>query len=137
MASGKSLYLRSAMLNSVLGGPSFTLPPVMYIALSTAVWTTTATGSAMSEVNGGGYTRVAVTNNATNWPNAVNGSKDNGAVFTFPAATSDWGDVKSVYFVDASSGGNALYGADLAQMRTIVTGDTASMAQGALTVGEI
>ena len=136
MASGKSLYLSNAILDGVLGGTPYTPPSIVYVVLSTAPWSNAATGSSLSEVTGGGYSRIAVTNNATNWPAAVSGSKNNGAVFTFPTATANWGTIQSVYLVDASSGGNALYGADVDTPRTISTGDTASFAQDALTAKE-
>lgn len=136
MASGKSAYLSNAMLNGVLGGSAFSLPGTVYIALSTAAFTASATGSAMTEVSGSGYTRVAVTNNSANWPAASGGSKSNGAVFTFPAASGAWGTVTSMYIVDAVSGGNALYGADLTASRVVNSGDTASFASGAVVVQE-
>lgn len=136
MAGGKTDYLENAALNGVLGGPQFTLPATVYIALSISAYSDAATGSAMNEVTGGAYARVAVTNNATNWPSASGGSKSNGTVITFPAATANWGTVTAFYICDAASGGNALYGADLNTARTILTGDTPSFAQGAITVTE-
>lgn len=136
MAGSKAQYLQNAALNTVLGGPQFTLPTNVYIALSTAAFTSAATGSAMTEVNAGGYARVQVTNNTTNWPNATNGAKANNAVFTFPSATANWGTVLSFYIVDASSSGNVLYGADLTTSRTINSGDTASFAVGSITLTE-
>lgn len=136
MAGSKSDYLENALLNGVLGGPQFTLPATVYIALSTAVYSDAATGSAMTEVTGGAYARVAVTNNATNWPGAASGAKSNGTVFTFPTATADWGTVQSFYLVDAASGGNILYGADLTTPRAIANGDTASFAVGSITITE-
>lgn len=136
MAGSKSDYLESALLNGVLGGPQFTLPVTVYIALSTAAYSDAASGASMSEVSGGSYARVAVTNNSTNWPAASAGSKSNATVFTFPTASQNWGTVLSFYIVDASSGGNVLYGADLVTSRAIDTGDTASFAVGAITVTE-
>lgn len=136
MAGSKSDYLENKVLDGVLGGPQYTLPTTVYICLSTAAYADSATGSAMTEVSAGGYARVAVTNNNTNWPNSSGGTKSNGAVFTFPAATAAWGTVQSFYIADASSGGNCLYGADLTTTRTIATGDTASFAVGSITVTE-
>lgn len=136
MPGSKSDYLENALLNGVLGGPQFTLPPTVYIALSTAAYSDAATGASMTEVAGNAYARVAVTNNATNWPAGSGGSKSNGTVFTFPAATASWGTVTSFYICDAASGGNVLYGADLTTPRAIAGGDTASFASGAITVTE-
>lgn len=138
MAGSKSNYLENRILDAVLGGGTFTGPATIYVALSTAAFSETATGASMSEVSttSTGYARVAVTNNATNWPAASNGSKSNATAVTFPAGTGAWGTVLSFYFVDAASGGNVLYGGDLASSRTVGAGDTASFAAGALTVTE-
>lgn len=136
MAGSKCLYLENGALNAVLGGPQFTLPATVHIALSTGAFSATATGSALNEVSAGGYARIAVSNTSANWPNASAGSKSNGAVFTFPSASAAWGTVLSFYILDAASGGNALYGADLTTSRTINNGDTASFAIGAITLTE-
>lgn len=137
MAGSKSDYLENAMLDGVLGGPAFTLPTTVYVALSTAAYSDAATGAAMTEVAGNGYARVAVTNNATNWPGASSGSKSNGVSFTFPAATgAGWGTVTAFYICDALSGGNVLYGGDLTIARSVSGGDTASFAVGAITITE-
>lgn len=136
MAGSKCAYLESKALDIILGGVSWTYPGTVYIALSTAAFSASSTGSSMTEVSGGSYARVSVTNNSTNWPAASAGAKANGAVFTFPAATANWGTVLSFYIVDASSGGNALYGADLTTSRTINNGDTASFAVSAITLTE-
>lgn len=137
MPGSKSTYLENALLNGVLGGPAFPLPTTVYIALSTAAYSDTATGAAMTEVSGNGYARVAVTNNATNWPAAASGQKQNGATFTFPAATgTGWGTVTAFYICDAASGGNVLYGGDLTTPRSITGGDTASFAPASLNISE-
>lgn len=136
MAGSKSNYLENKVLDGVLGGPAFTLPTTVHVALSSAAYSETATGAAMNELTGTGYARVALTNNATNWPAAVNGSKSNGTSITFPTAGSAWGTAVTFYIVDASTGGNVLYGGDMATGRTISSGDTASFAVGALTITE-
>lgn len=136
IAGSKCAYLENKALDIILGGTAWTAPGTVYIALSTAAFSAASTGSSMTEVSGGSYARVAVTNNSTNWPNASSASKSNGAVFTFPAATGSWGTVTSFYIVDASSSGNALYGADLTASRTINSGDTASFAVSAITLTE-
>lgn len=136
MAGSKSDYWENAVLNGSLGGPALTLPSNVYIALSTGVYSDAATGSAMTEVTGSGYARVAVVNDNTRWPSASGGQKANGVVFTFAAASASWGTVQSFYIVDALTAGNILYGADLTTARTIATGDTASFAVGSITITE-
>lgn len=138
MAGSKTNYLENKILDLVLGGVAFASPGTVYIALSTAAYSDAATGASMTEVSASGtaYARVSMTNNATNWPAASGGSKSNGTVVTFPTATGAWGTALSFYICDAASGGNTLYGGDLAASRTIASGDTASFAAGSLVVTE-
>lgn len=103
------------------------------MALYTAAPTDAGGGT---EVTGGSYARVAVTNNATNWPAAAAGAKSNGTVITFPTATADWGTIVAFAILDASSGGNFLYWATLTTNRDVLTGDVASFAVGTLVVTE-
>lgn len=136
MAGGKSLFLEKALLDHVAGKTVYTAPTTLFVALSTAVFSTTATGSAMSEVSGGAYARVSVTNNTTNFPAAtgavVPASKANGTVITFPTCTGAWGTIQSWYVCDALTLGNILFGAPLAANKTPLTGDVCSFAVGAL-----
>lgn len=138
MAGSKSNYLENKLLDGVLGGPAFSLPATVHVALSTAAYSDAATGAALTEVSssGTGYTRVAVTNNATNWPAAANGVKQNGVAVTFPLATAAWGSVVSFYICDAATNGNVLYGGDLATARSVASGDTASFGVGTIVITE-
>lgn len=133
MAGSKSAYLENKALDTVLGGPTFTLPATVYVALSIAAFNKTTAGT---EVSGGSYARAAVTNNSTNWPAAASSTKANATVITFPAASADWGTIVAFYIYDAASGGNMLYGADLSTSRFIANGDTASFAVSAITLIE-
>ena len=137
MTSGKTLYFAKAILDGVAGGGTWSKPATLYVALSTAVFSKTATGAAMAEVAAANnYSRVAVTNNATNFPNATGAttpaSKANGIVVNFPNPSGAWGTITSWYACDAASGGNALFGADLTATKVVVNGDTVSIAIGAL-----
>lgn len=136
MASGKSDYLEVALLNAVLGGPAFALPPNVYIALSTAAY---SDGAMTGEVVGGAYARVAVANTAANFPGATGSApatKSNAAAFTFPTASGAWGTILSAYVMDAASGGNKLYGGDLGTGKAIAIGDTASFPANSMTFTE-
>ena len=133
MAGSKSDYLENKLLNHVLGGGDYTRPATVYVALYTAAPTDAGGGT---EVSGGSYARVAVTNNATNWPAASGGQKSNGTAITFPAATASWGTVLAWGIFDAASGGNLLYYGTLAENKTISTGATASFAASDLVIRE-
>jgi hypothetical protein len=129
----KSNYLENKILDHVLGGVTYTPPATLYVALFTAAPGETGGGT---EVSGGGYARVAVANDTTNWPAASNGQKSNGTVITFPAATANWGTVVAWGIFDAATGGNLLYYGDVSPNRTVNNGDTAQFAVGALTFTE-
>lgn len=129
----KSDYLENELLDHVLGGGDYPRPATVYVALYTATPNDAGGGT---EASGGSYVRVAVTNNATNWPAAANGSKSNGTAITYAAATADWGTVVAFGLFDALSGGNLLYWGDLSQSRAVNSGDTASFAVGTLTISE-
>lgn len=139
MAGSKSDYLEKKILDYLLGNVTDFRSGTVYIALSTAAYSDAATGASMTEVSGGSYARVAVTNDATNWPAATGTSpatKANGAAFTFPAATAGWGTVASFYIVDAATNGNVLYGGDLTASKTVASGDTATFASASITITE-
>lgn len=142
MAGNKSAVYERAILDLGLSAIPYTPPATLYLALSTSSFSTNATGSVMNEVSSAGtaYARVAITANFTNFPAATGSNpatKSNGTVFTFPTATAAWGTILSAYLVNAASGGDILYGADLTASKTIQTGDTATYAVGALTITEL
>jgi hypothetical protein len=127
-------YLEAEVLDAVFGQTTLPSIPTTYIALYTAIpGDANASGT---EVTGGSYARVAVTNNTTNWPAASGTSpttKSNGVAFTFPAPTANWGTVVAMAVYDAASGGNELAWSALAVNKTINNGDAApSFAIGAL-----
>lgn len=80
-----------------------TVPATLYYALFTA--TPNAAGGG-TEVSGGSYARVAVTNNTTNFPNTASQNKTNGTAITWPTSTAAWGTIVAWGVYDASSGGN-------------------------------
>ena len=130
MAGSFSDFLELEVLDHVFGAAAYTAPVTIYVGLWTAALTDASTGSTASEVSGGSYARVAVTNNATNFPAASAGAKSNGTAVTFPAATASWGTVTHVGLLDAATTGNMLAWADLTTSKTISDGDTASFAVG-------
>lgn len=144
MAGSKSAYLEAKLLDHVFGGVTFwSATASIYHALSTAAFTTAATGASMSEVSTSGtaYTRQGQTRNQTNFP-AASGSNpasiSNATAVTWSAATASWGTVNSLYIVDSTTvgAGNVLYGFDLTVAKAVTTGDTASVAIGGETFTE-
>jgi hypothetical protein len=133
MPGSKSNYLENAILNHVLGRQTYTPPATVYVALFTAAPGEAGGGT---EVSGGGYSRVAVANDTTNWPTTTSGQKSNANAITFPQATANWGTIVAWGLFDAATGGNLLYYGDVSPSRAVNSGDTAQFSAGALTFTE-
>lgn len=121
-------YLENKLLDHVFGGSDYTRPATLYIGLSTT--TIADDGTNITEPSGNAYARVAVTNNATNFPSASGGAKSNGTAITFPMATGDWGTVTDFFISDASSSGNILCYAALDVSKTVSNRDVLSFDVG-------
>lgn len=126
--------LENALLDSYLGAVAYNAPATLYFGLSTT--TPAKDGTGVTEPSGGGYARVSVTNNTSNFPAASGGSKANGSTITWPQATASWGDVTYLVVYDASANGNLLEFVSLgATAQTISSGNTPSFANGQFTLG--
>jgi hypothetical protein len=128
-------YLEGKLLDEVFSATAFTAPTNLYVALSTGLAT-----AAVVEPSGNGYARVAVVNNATNWPAATGSapaSKSNGVAITFPVVTGTaqtWGTVQSFAIYDAVTAGNLICQGALTTSQTLNSGDTLSFAIAAMTI---
>lgn len=129
-------YAELKTLDLLFSAAAFPAIPTHYVALYTAL---PGDGSASgTEVTGGAYARVAITNNATNWPAATGtapATKANGIAITFPVPTANWGVVTGFAIYDAATAGNEICWGALSVSKTINNADAApSFAVGALTV---
>ncbi len=115
-------FMENRILNEVFGAADYVPAGTLYVAL----FTTAPDDAGLNgvEVSGGAYARVAVTNNATNWPAASGGAKSNGVAVTFPQATAAWGTVVAFAVYDAAIGGNMIVSAALSASKSVQTGDT-------------
>ena len=127
--SAFSDYLENKILDHILGGGTYTRPATVYAALFS---TSIGDDGSGDELVGNDYARVAITNNPTNFPAAVNGVKSNGQEIEFLEPSASWGAVRAVGIFDAISGGNLLFSANLSQQVTIAAGDTPSWPAGSL-----
>ena len=111
MASGFTDFGENKVNDAVYGNNALGQPATWYIAL-----TTTAPGesSGGTEVSGGNYARIPVTNNTTNFPNGTNGSKTNGTAITSNVSSAAWGTIIGIELWDSASGGNRWSYADIA-----------------------
>jgi hypothetical protein len=112
------------ILNKIFGATNYTPAATYYIGLR----------AGGTELSGGSYARVAVTNNTTNFPNVAANIMVNGTAITFPQATADWttADEEAIYV--ASSGGSPRFAGALDYPVTVRTGQTRSFAAGDLKV---
>lgn len=126
-------YLELKALDHFLGGPDYTRPTTVWVALFTATPNDAGGGT---EVTGGSYARASVTNNSTNWPAATGTTavKANGTAVTFPLATVAWGTVGWIGIFDAASAGNLLFWGSILTPRAVAIGDTPSFAIGTITI---
>ena len=122
MPGSLSDFAELELLDHLFGNAAYTAPATLYVSLFTAAPTDAGGGT---EVTGGSYARVAVTNNATNWPAAAAGAKSNGTVITFPTPSANWGTAVAFGIHDAATSGNLLAWATLASNRVINNGDGA------------
>ena len=112
-------YLENELLDHVLKVGSYS-PPTIYIALGTG-----ATDSGISgEPSGNGYARVA----HSSWNTAASRAIDNNGSITFPQATGTWGTMTNYAIYDASTSGNCLAWGALNTSKSIVNGNTPSIA---------
>lgn len=99
----------------------------IYIALFTSA-TAQDDANAGTEVSGTGYERVQV----TAWDAPSSGSTANTNAINFATAGGDWGTVRYVGIMDASTSGSLLFWGQLTEDKEVGTGDTFSIAAGDL-----
>lgn len=134
--AGYSDYAENKILDHVFGGPDYTRPATLYLALLTAAPTDSDTGSTIVEANYTGYSRKAVTNDATNFPAASSGAKSNGVELLYSECTAGSSTITHFAWVDAASAGNVIgYGA-LTLSKIITAGDTPRFPVGTLTIAQ-
>lgn len=116
MASGLTDFGEDKVLDSLYSATALGAPATFHIALMTAAGNETAGLGGGTEATGGGYARIAVTNNATNFPASSGGSKTNGTAFSSATSTGAWSSsaaIVQIRLMDASSGGNCWAYADI------------------------
>ena len=124
--------LENSILNHVFGSTTYVPSATLYFGLSTT--TPQEDGTGITEPSGNNYSRVAVTNNITNFPNTSTSSMKNGIAITFPQASGAWGSCTHWVMMTASSGGTMLaYGA-LTTPKSPTNGDTLSFGVNSLII---
>jgi len=124
--SEMSNYLETKILDYVLTNTADWAPTTVYLALHTADPAEDGSGA---EVSGGSYARQACAFDATH---ATGGNTANTSAESFtgmPACT-----VSHIGIWDHASAGNLLFYTDVTASKTVGSGDTISVAAGAVTV---
>lgn len=108
------------------GGATTWAPATWYLGLSTT--TPNGAGGGFTEPSGGSYARVAVTNNATNFPAALTSggvtTKTNGIKCTFTPPTGTWGIITYYGWFTTPTGGLPEYVFPLDAAITVKSGNT-------------
>lgn len=140
MVSAHSFGNRTAqaILNAFFGKTSnfgtLSSRPTIYVGLSTT--TPAEDGTGVTEPSTGSYARVATA--TTDWNSATLADPSvvtNANAITFPTASGNWASSANMtyaVFYDASTSGNFLGFALLTVAKPVLSGDTASIAAGAL-----
>jgi hypothetical protein len=113
-------YLENKVLNLLMGSAAYSVPATLYIAALTAVPTDAGGGT---EVSGGGYARISVTNDTGTFPTSVAAEKNLGTSKAFPEATTNWGTVQSIGIFNHPTAGDLLMWAAISPGQLINTGD--------------
>ncbi len=127
--------LKNATLDALLGDGTTLLAGTVDMGLS--LTPPADDGTNINEPAGGSYSRVTITNNSTNWPNAASGEKANGAPISFATASADWGTI--THWVLYSGGSPKIWGildngAETPAPRAVYENDTMGFPTGALRV---
>jgi hypothetical protein len=120
-------YAANKLLDHVFNA-AYTPVATVYLALCTADPTDAATGASMNEVaNSGSYARTAITFNAGSSRRVTQSAQ-----ITFPTASGSWGTVTHWAIVDSAThgAGNALAHGSFAVSKSVVSGNTPSVASG-------
>jgi len=129
---GFSTANKNAVLNKLFGAANFTPSATLYLGLSTTL--PTDVGANVSEPSGGGYVRIAITNDGTHWSAASAGEKSNALDIIFAAASGLWGTIGWWVLYDAASGGVFQHWGVLQTPRTIDIGDVFRFMTGDLAI---
>ena len=119
-------YLEKKILDYVLRNTADWAPATVYLALHTADPVDAGSGA---EVSGGSYARQAIAFDAAHATTGLTQNTDIETFTSMPAAT-----VTHIGIWDAASSGNLLFHTPVDASKTVGSGDTISIAAGAVTI---
>lgn len=119
--------MENAVLDWLFGSGS----PASY-DLAVSSTTPADNGTNITEPSTGGYARLNITNNVTNFPAASGGTKVNGATFQFPPATASWGAALTHWVL--YNGGTPVIWGTLSPSKTVDTDDALRILAGQMSI---
>ena len=124
----------NSVLDLLFGQTSFSNFSTLYCGLSTTVIQND--GSGATEPSGGGYARVAITNNKINFTNANLAALTNATSIAFPESTASWGTITYFFLAGGATSGVAdiKYFEVLSSPKTVQSQTTVLFSVGALTI---
>ena len=137
--AGFTDYLEAKLLDHIFTDPTYTPPTTLYLGLLSGTPSDDA-GTGLTEVSTSGtaYARIAIT--AADFAAATGTapvSKSSSAGKTFAQATADYASGSNITYWgiwDASTAGNLMLIGQLTVAKPVLSGDTATVASGALVV---
>lgn len=121
MALGSTTAKNKALDAMYGASASAACPATYYLALFSS-----DPASGGTEISGGGYARVAVTNNGTNFPAASGGVKSTGAAISFPTSSAAWSATATHFaFMSANVAGDMYDTGSLTSSVTVSGANTA------------
>lgn len=131
--SGASIAQQNNLLARDFGNMTYNPPATWYIGIS--VTSINENGSGVQEPTDPAYSRVAITNNTTNWTNTSTGTgRQNNVDIEFPAASTDQGTIVSCGLFATATGGSPLYYADLVNPKQVSFDDVLRISVGNLQI---
>jgi len=125
-------YLENKILDYIFSRTSYIVPTILYLGVSTTAVQEDGTG--ITEPTDSVYERLTITNNATNFPAAVDSIKQNAVRFDFEVATESWGTITHFFISDAITGGNILIYGTLTVSKVIDIDDQLILPVNALSI---
>lgn len=122
---GASDYLANALINFMFRNQSFSQPDC-HVGFCSSAPVDSDTGSTISELSGGGYSRV----NFSDWTTAASGALTNNTDIDFVTPTADWTTITHSVICDALTGGNLLVYATATPNQAPLTGDPVKFVAG-------
>jgi hypothetical protein len=119
----KTNYLELKVLDHVLGGGDYARPSDVWIGYFSVMPSDTGGGTELTNVTAPGYARIAITNNATNFPAATTAGSGKGEKKLAVAAATpnnssgvNWPTIVGWGMFDASTGGNPMLWGEIAPL---------------------